>query len=98
MSTVERREEAVTGKAGSLNDLLADAENVLANMARGSLPDVADLAQALCVRAHDAGADKISEAANQISHAASGRDYVSLAAPMRQLEEAISEERETEHV
>lgn len=71
------------------------SENILTDMGRRSLPTVAELAQALCVRAHDAGAERISEAANQIRDAASDRDHVSLASLMRQLADAISEERQT---
>ncbi len=101
MSELQASPAAPPLAAGNFDDVLTDADIMLGAMASRSLPAVAQLAEALCLRARGAGATKISEAADRIREAACCHDHVALTWPMRQLAEAISEERrirQAEHV
>lgn len=73
-----------------INDILQDADALLELMGKESLDVVADLANALTVSAHDAGASDIEEAARNVGRLAAGRGPVVLAAAMRALTEAIT--------
>jgi hypothetical protein len=73
-----------------LNDILEDAEALLALMGRESLRAVAELADALRRSAHEAGATEIEAAANEVRRVASGQGPVALAGAMRALSEAIA--------
>ncbi len=73
-----------------INDILQDADALLALMGKESLDVVADLANALTVSAHDAGASDIEEAARNLGRLAAGRGPVALAGAMRALADAIS--------
>ncbi len=81
--------------ASNLDDLLREADFMLAFVTSGSLPTVARLADALVGSARGVGATKISEAADRLRQAASGHDQVALTRPMLQPAEAVSEERRT---
>src|SRR5215469_11651459 len=73
----------------SVSDILRDADALLALMGRESLDVVADLAVALTISAHAAGAYDIEEAAHDVHRIASANGPVMLAAAMRALTEAI---------
>jgi len=73
-----------------INDILRDADALLALMGKESLDVVADLANTLTVSAHAAGALDIEAAAHNIQRVASGRGPVILAGAMRALTDAIA--------
>jgi hypothetical protein len=73
-----------------VNDILRDADVLLALMGKESLDVVADLANTLTVSAHDAGAADIEEAARNLGRLAAGRGPVVLAGAMRALTDAIA--------
>jgi hypothetical protein len=73
-----------------INDILQDADALIALMGKESLDVVAELAQALGVSAHGAGAWEIEEAARNVARLASGRGPVALAGAMRALTDAIA--------
>ena len=74
----------------SINDILRDADTLLALMGKESLDVVADLAATLTASAHAAGAWDIEEAAHNVQRVASGRGPVMLASAMRALTDAIA--------
>jgi|SRR6516162_4907860 hypothetical protein len=73
-----------------INDILQDADALVALMGKESLDIVAELAQALSVSAHGAEAWEIEEAARNVARLASGRGPVVLASAMRALTDAIA--------
>jgi hypothetical protein len=73
-----------------INDILQDADALLALMGKESLDVVADLANTLTVSAHDAGALDIEEAAGNVRRVASGHGAVVLAGAIRELTDAIA--------
>lgn len=73
-----------------LNDILEDADALLALMGRESLRAVAELADALRRSAHEVGATEIEAAANEVRRVAVGQGPVALAGAMRALSEAIA--------
>lgn len=73
-----------------INDILQDADALLALLGKESLDVVADIASTLTVSAHDAGAWEIEEAANNVRRLASGCGPVVLAGAMRALTDAIA--------
>jgi len=74
----------------SINDILRDADALVALMGKESLDVVAELANTLTISAHAAGARDIEEAARDVQRAASADGPVVLAAAMRALTEAIA--------
>jgi hypothetical protein len=76
--------------APKLHDALRDAEALLDLMGREALATVAELAETLSARAHDAGAFEIEAAANRLRHLASGHGPVALAGAMHALSAAIT--------
>jgi len=97
MSDVPVSHAAPPVAGSNLDEVLSEADSMLAAMASRSLSAVAELAGALAVHARGTGASKIAEAAEAIRDAASGHDNVALAVPMRRLNEAISVERRLRH-
>lgn len=73
MSNLRVQYSAPPLAVSDLEEVLAEANSMLAVMATRSLPVVAELAVALSVRAQGAGALKIAEAADAIRNAASSR-------------------------
>ena len=73
-----------------INDILRDADVLLALMGKESLDMVADLAAALAASAHAAGAWDIEEAARNVQRVALGHGPVMLVAAMRALTDAIA--------
>ena len=73
-----------------INDILRDADALLALMGKESLDVVADLANTLTASAHAAGAIDIEEAARNVRRVASGHGPVMLAGAMRALTDAIA--------
>jgi hypothetical protein len=73
-----------------LNDILQDADALLAQMGREPLHVVAELADALRRSAQEAGATEIEAAASEVRRVASGQGPVALAGVMRALSEAIA--------
>ena len=72
-----------------INDILRDADALLELMGMESLDVVADLANALTMTAHDAGAWEIEDAARNLRRLASSHGPVVLAGAMRDLTNAI---------
>ena len=72
------------------NDILRDADVLLALMGQEPLGVVAELANTLTVSAHEAGARDIEEAASNVRRLASGRGPVALTGAMRALTDAIA--------
>jgi hypothetical protein len=77
----------------SPDDVLREAEDMLAVMATRSLPSVAQLAASLCASARGAGAADIAAAADAIRLAALSHEGVALTSPMQKLTDAIRNER-----
>jgi hypothetical protein len=73
-----------------LNDILRDADALIALMGKEPLDVVAALADTLSLSAHEAGALEIEEAARNVRSLAAGRGPVVLAGAMRALTEAIA--------
>jgi hypothetical protein len=73
-----------------INDILRDADVLLALMGQEPLGVVAELANTLTVSAHEAGARDIEEAASNVRRLASGRGPVALTGAMRALTNAIA--------
>jgi len=73
-----------------VNDILRDADVLLALMGQEPLGVVAELANTLTVSAHEAGARDIEEAASNVRRLASGRGPVALTGAMRALTDAIA--------
>jgi hypothetical protein len=73
-----------------INDILRDADVLLALMGQEPLGVVAELANTLTVSAHQAGARDIEEAASNVRRLASGRGPVALTGAMRALTDAIA--------
>jgi hypothetical protein len=73
-----------------INDILRDADALLALMGKESLDVVVGLANTLTASAHSAGAWDIEAAARNVQRAASGRGPVMLAGAMRALTDAIA--------
>ena len=90
----ELPDDAPSLAASNLDDVLADADGALAAMAIGSLPAIAELAADLVLRARDAGALVVAEAAQAIQQAAHGDNVASLAEPMQWLADAIAKEQQ----
>jgi len=78
-----------------INDILRDADALLALMGKESLDVVAELAATLTASAHAAGAWDIEEAARNVQRVASGHGPVMLAAAMRALTDAIARTERT---
>jgi hypothetical protein len=76
-----------------LVEMLQDADELLALMARESLDVVAELANALSVSAQGTGAWEIAETAGAVQRVASGHRPASLAGPMRALTTAVERAR-----
>jgi hypothetical protein len=74
-------------------EMLQDADELLALMARESLDVVAELANALSVSAQGTGAWEIAETARAVQRVASGHRPASLAGPMRALTAAVERAR-----
>jgi hypothetical protein len=73
-----------------INEILQDADALIALMGKESLDVVAELAHTLTVSAHDAGAWDIEEAARNVGRLAASRGPVVLAGAMRALTDAIA--------
>jgi uncharacterized protein YjgD (DUF1641 family) len=73
-----------------VNEILRDADVLLALMGQEPLGVVAELANTLTVSAHEAGARDIEEAASNVRRLASGRGPVALTGAMRALTDAIA--------
>src|SRR5215475_10609815 len=73
-----------------INDILRDADDLIALMGKEPLDVVAALADTLTVSAHEAGAFEIEDAARNVASLAAGRGPVVLAGAMRALTEAIA--------
>ena len=73
-----------------INDILRDADALLALMGKETLGVVADIANTLTVSARLAGAKEIEEAASNVQHLASGHGPVALTGAMRALTDAIA--------
>jgi hypothetical protein len=73
-----------------INEILQDADALIALMGKESLDVVAELANTLTVSAHDAGAWDIEEAARNVGRLAASRGPVVLAGAMRALTDAIA--------
>ena len=73
-----------------INEILQDADALIALMGKESLDVVAELADRLTVSAHDAGAWDIEEAARNVGRVAGSHGPVVLTAAMRALTDAIA--------
>ncbi len=73
-----------------INDILRDADALLALMGKETLGVVADLANTLTISARLAGASEIEEAASNVRRLASGHGPVALTGAMRALTDAIA--------
>jgi hypothetical protein len=73
-----------------INDILRDADALLELMGKETLGVVAELANALTVSAHEAGARDIEEAASNVRRLASSHGPVALTGAMRALTDAIA--------
>jgi hypothetical protein len=73
-----------------INEILQDADALIALMGKESLDVVAELADTLAVSAHDAGAWDIEEASRTIGRLAASHGPVVLTPAMRALTDAIA--------
>ena len=79
-------------------EILQDADDVVALMAREPLEVVAELANALWVSAQRSGAYEVAETADVVQRIAAGHRSTALTGPMRDLTAALARARRNYHL